>query len=228
MYTDRDLSFGKPTRKSCIVIVVLLLSLGTASAQRFEITPLIGARFGGTLDLEQTGVPNFRAHIPDSITFGLAGGYRLDSDNGEGYDVIEFRWMRQNSHLSLKQAPLVPTPYSATSFRPSIHLDSLLGDFTHEFSIEDTPAVQPFIRGTLGLALLSAPASTAPRFTFGIGAGVKIFPAKHWGFRIETEYLPIVMHTELQSLVCAGGCVFVLNGGIMNQFEVSIGPAFRF
>jgi hypothetical protein len=40
------------------------------------------------------------------------------------------------------------------------------------------------------------------------------------------EYLPLVMHTELQRLVCVGGCVVVLNGGVMNQFELSFGPAF--
>jgi hypothetical protein len=45
---------------------------------------------------------------------------------------------------------------------------------------------------------------------------------------VEEEYLPIVMHTEVQTLVCAGGCVVILNGGVMNQFQLSIGPAFRF
>ena len=75
---------------------------------------------------------------------------------------------------------------------------------------------------------MSAPASSATRFAFGIGTGVKVFPAKHWGFRLSVEYLPIVMHAELQRLVCIGGCVVVLNGGVMNQFVLSFGPGFRF
>jgi hypothetical protein len=36
------------------------------------------------------------------------------------------------------------------------------------------------------------------------------------------------MHAEVQRLICAGGCIVGLGGGLMNQFEVSIGPTFRF
>jgi hypothetical protein len=212
--------------KGCYLLAALFVV--SAHGQNYEITPLVGATFGGTMHLEQTGTPNFYAHIADSINFGLAGGYRLEGAEGEGYDVIEFRWMRQNSHLSVHQEPLVPTPYAPPSFRPSISLDHFLGDFTHEFAIKEAPSIQPLVSGSLGAALMSVPDSNAVRFEFGVGAGVKIFPSKHYGFRVKAEYLPIVMHTELQSLVCAGGCVVILNGGIMNQFEVTLGPAFRF
>jgi hypothetical protein len=213
---------GHATAKGWYVLIALSVSL---------ITPLLGATFGGTMHLEQTGAPNFYANIADSLNFGLAGGYRFDGEDGEdgeGYDEIEFRWMRQSSHLGVHQDPLVATPYTSPSFRPSVTLDHFLGDFTHEFAIRETPSIQPFVSASLGAALMSAPASSAVRFEFGMGAGIKIFPTTHWGFRVKAEYLPIVMHTELQRLVCAGGCVVVLNGGIMNQFEVTFGPAFRF
>jgi hypothetical protein len=136
--------------------------------------------------------------------------------------------MRQNTHLTVNQDPLVATPYTSASFRPSITLDHFLGDFTREFDIRDAPGIQPYITGSLGAALISAPASSATRFVFGVGTGLKIFPTRTWGFRLGVEYLPIVMHTELQKLVCVGGCIVVLNGGIMNQFQVTFGPAFRF
>ncbi len=131
------------------------------------------------------------------------------------------------SHLSVKQDPLSVNPL-ATPFRQSISLDHFLADFTHEFIVREAPHIQPFLTGTLGASLLSAPASGGTRVAFGIGAGVKIFPTARWGLRLKAEYLPTLMHTELQTLVCAGGCVVVLNGGVMNQFEVSIGPSFRF
>jgi opacity protein-like surface antigen len=209
-----------------LAIITLCASLMAVDAQTYEITPLVGASFYGTLHLEQMDTPNFYAQLADSFTYGLAGGYRFDGEGGEGHDDIEFRWMRQNSHVSLPQNPLIPSSY--TSFRPSITIDSFLGDFTHEFDLQEGPKIAPFITGSLGAALVSAPASSATRFTFGVGAGVKIFPAPRWGFRLWAEYQPIVMHTELQRLVCAGGCVVILNGGIINQFQVSIGPAFRF
>jgi len=210
----------------CLGTVALCAGLMAAHAQTYEITPLVGGSFYGTLHLEQLDTPNFYAQLANSITYGLAGGYRFGGEDGEGHDEIEFRWMGQNSHVSLPQNPLFPSSYA--SFRPSITINSFLGDFTHEFDLKEAPKIEPFVTGSLGAALLSGPASSATRFTFGIGAGVKIFPAVRWGFRLWAEYQPIVMHTELQSLVCAGGCVVILNGGVMNQFQVSIGPAFRF
>lgn len=208
-------------------LAVISTGLLPVYGQNFEITPLVGATLGGTLHLEETGVPNYYAHIADAFSYGLAGGYRLDAGDG-GHDVFEFRWLRESSHLFLAQSPLIPTPYGASSFRHSVTLDRFLGDFSHEFPIQESSTIEPFVSASMGAALMSLPASSATRFAFGLGAGVKIFPAPHWGFRLEAEYQPIVMHTELQRLVCSGGCIVVLNGGIMNQFQLSIGPAFRF
>jgi hypothetical protein len=209
----------------CSAVVLISMSLMPAYGQSYEISPIVGARFGGTMELEQAGTPNFKASIADSVSFGVAGGYRFDSLDTEGHDLIEFRWMRQDSHLSGKQDPLVP---AAGSFRSSITLDHFLADFTHEFLVREAPHFQPFLTGTLGAVVISAPASNVTKFAFGIGGGVKIFPTTHWGIRLKAEYLPTMMYGELQTLVCAGGCVVALNGGLMNQFEVSIGPSFRF
>jgi hypothetical protein len=210
------------------LFIPLFLSLVSAHGQKYEITPLIGGAFGGTIKLEQALTRNVEAHVADSFSFGVAGGVRFDGEEGEGSDAIEFRWIRQNTHLFFKQDPLVPTPSIAASFRPGISLDHFLGDFTHEFNIREAPKIHPFLTVSLGAARMSAPASSATRFAFGIGSGVNLFPARHWGFRLKVEYLPIVMQTEVQRLVCAVGCIVVLNGGVMNQFVLNFGPAFRF
>ena len=180
------------------------------------------------MKLEQALTPNVEAHVADSFTFGVAGGIRYEGDEGEGYNAIEFRWMRQNTHLFFKQDPLVPTPSIGASFRPGITLDHFLGDFTHEWNLQDAKMIHPYLTLSAGAARMSAPASSATRFAFGVGTGVNVFPSRHWGFRLNVEYLPVVMHAELQRLVCAGGCIVVLNGGVMNQFVFSLGPGFRF
>jgi hypothetical protein len=210
------------------LFIALFVSVVSAHGQKYEITPLIGGSFGGTIQLEQASTPNVDAHVADSFIFGLAGGFRFDGEEGEGYDAIEFRWFRQDTNLFLQQDPLVATPLIAASFRPGIALDHFLVDFTHEFTIKEAPKIYPFVTVSLGAARMSTPASSATRFAFGVGTGVNVFPAKHWGFRLSVEYLPIVMHAELQRLVCAGGCIVVLNGGLMNQFVFSAGPSFRF
>ena len=228
----RMLRPGKVIETAGYLCLVLSVAIVSAYGQKIEITPLVGARFGGTLDLEQASNPNFSAHLADSISFGIAGGYRFEGEE-EGHDIIGFRWMRQNTHLYIRQDPRVPTPVptpldTATSFRPAVHLDHFLGDFTHEFAIQDVRSIQPFVTGSLGAVRLSAPASSATRFTFGVGAGLKVFPSRHWGVSFKAEYLPTVLSAQVQRLVCTGGCIVVLSGGLLNQFEVTVGPAFRF
>lgn len=229
MKSLRTLCIKKAIGKGCALFVGLLTCLVAAYGQTYEITPLVGATFGGTMHLEQTGTPNFYGHVADSFSFGVAGGYRFEGDEANDHDLLEFRYRRQNSHMYVKQDPLLVTPYGpAASFRPSIAVDDFMGDLTHEFTVQEARSLQPFVSASIGAAILSGPASSATRLAFGIGGGLKVFPSLHYGFRIKLEYLPTVMHTGLQNLVCAGGCVVILNGGVMNQFEVSLGPAFRF
>ena len=78
--------------------------------------------------------------------------------------------MRQDTYLFFKQHPLVPTPSVAASFRPGITLDHFLGDFTHEWKLQDAKMIHPFLTLSAGAARMSAPAFNATRFTFGIGA----------------------------------------------------------
>jgi len=230
MKISKALCAMRVIKQSCRVLVTLLVSLATAHGQKYEITPLFGGMFGGTWELEQQGVPNFDAHKADSFSFGVAGGFRFDDslDDCKACNLIEFRWLRQSTHLELRQNPLLPTPLTFPAFHPDVTLNYFLSDFTHEWAVEEAKMTKFFLTASLGATLASSPASSATRFVFGIGTGVKIFPKRHWGIRLQVEYLPIVMHTELQRVVCTVGCVVVLNGGIMNQFQLSAGPAFRF
>jgi hypothetical protein len=203
-------------RKKCGMWVFLIISVSGVHGQSFEISPLVGGRFGGSLKLEQPGQPNFHADLADSLSYGIAGGYRFDAEDCVRCSVIGFRWMRQDTHLEIP------------GIRPSVTLNHFLGDFTREWPLEEANAVRPFINATLGAVRMSAPASSATRFVFGFGTGLKIFPAQHWGVQVHVEWLPIALQTELQRIVCNGGCIVALNGGITNQFVVSVGPVFRF
>jgi hypothetical protein len=210
-------------------LAAVLAGIVPAHSQGIEITPLFGLRTGGSVDLQREGQPpQARANLGDSATFGVAAGFRFFDDEGcEDCSGIEFRWMRQNTNLAFKETAPVPTPL-ATFGRTDVTLDHYLADFTYEWKLEEATTVRPFVLGSLGAAHMSTPASGNTRFTFGLGAGVKVFPQRHWGLRFQVEYLPMVMHAEVQRLICAGGCVIALGGGLMNQFEFSIGPVFRF
>jgi hypothetical protein len=182
------------------------------------------------MEVQQEGQPQrARASLGDSAAFGVAAGIRFFSEDGcDDCSVVEFRWMRQNTHLGFKETTPVPTPLAAAFGRAPVTLDHYLGDFTYEWDVQEAKAVRPFILGSLGAARLSTPVSGRTSFSFGIGAGVKIFPQRHWGIRLQVEYLPMLLNAEVQRVICAGGCVVALGGGLMNQFEFSLGPVFRF
>ncbi len=216
--------------KYCWLLVAVLTLVLPVRGQHFDITPLIGLRTGGSIDIQdENQLQQARARLGDSATFGVAAGIRFFSEDGcEDCSVVEFRWMRQNTNLGFSGTNTpVPTPLAAFGQAP-VSLDHYLADFTYEWDIPEAKAVRPFVLGSLGAARLSAPASGSTKFAFGLGAGVKIFPQRHWGIRLQVEYLPLVMHAEVQRIVCAGGCVVALGGGLLNQFEFTLGPVFRF
>jgi hypothetical protein len=210
------------------LFLLWFVTLQPASAQRFDITPLVGGRFGGNVTLEQPNLPNVQGHFADGLTFGISGGIRTATEDCDACGLIEFRWMRQNTHITLTQDPLVVNPLSVSSFRPAVAMDHYLGDFTYEFNVQEAPAVKPFVMVSLGAAHISTPAAGTTRFAFGLGTGVKIFPQRRWGVRIQVEYLPIVTSAEVQRVVCTGGCIVAVTGSLLNQLQVSLGPTFRF
>ncbi len=210
--------------------IALIVYVASAHGQSVDITPLIGATTGGSIDLQEEGQPGqARARLNGSLTFGVAAGYRFHDEEGCGdCSVVEFRWMRQNTNLAFQETTPVPTPLAAAFVRAAVTLDHYLFDFTHEWDLDEAKAVRPFVLGTLGAARLSTPISGSTKFTFGLGAGVKIFPQRHWGFRLQVEYLPLVVHGDAQRVVCAVTCVVAVGGGLLNQFEFIAGPVFRF
>ncbi len=220
----------RPNASRCCPLLgaLLICAIPALGQKSYEITPLVGGLFGGTMKLGEEDSSNFKAHLPDRLSFGIAGGVRFGDDDCEDCDVIEFRWLRQNTHLRLDQDFFLPAPTGAPFFNPAVTVDDYLGDFTHEWKLKETRKVRPFLTASLGAAHMTTPAGGGTRFAFAFSTGAKVFPKPHWGIRFEVEYLPIVMDAELERVVCAGGCIVALSGGLMNQFQVSVGPIFRF
>jgi len=206
-----------------------LVTLLPVYGQTFEITPLVGGMFGGGVKVEQEGQPSFHAHFTDRLNYGVAAGVRFDADECEKCNTIQFRWQRQQSHLTVDQdlfvAPVAGTP----SFYPLVTNNDFLGDFSHEWPLKYHKYVAPFLTATLGAAYFTTPQAGTTQFEFGFSTGVKVFPTDHFGMRFQVEYLGIVESANAQRLTCfAGACLVVLNGNVISQFLVSAGPAFRF
>jgi hypothetical protein len=65
------------------------------------------------------------------------------------------------------------------------------------------------------------------RFSFGIGGGVRFYPTRHVGFKIQAEYVPVLVDPQA-TVVCGGGCIVHVGSTLGSQGEVFVGPLFRF
>jgi hypothetical protein len=185
---------------------------------RFDFTPLIGYRTSMSFSVEpNVSGTNPRVVFDSNPSFGFAFGGHINDE-----DVIEFRWARQVSHTHTENVPGIVSRQSAT-------LDQFHGDFTHEYFLDNwRPWARPFVIGSVGATRLSAVSgSSFTRFSFGLGGGVKFFPSRHLGFRVQAEWLPIVVNPNV-AFVCGGGCIIHLSSNLANQGEVVVGPILRF
>jgi hypothetical protein len=190
--------------------------------QSFEVTPFIGARLGGTFDMQPDGSGQVEARLNDAASYGFSAGVRFDD-----LSLVELRWTRAMSTLRFG-APFVFVGESIGD----VTLDQFHADFTREFIIPEVKGLRSFLTGSLGLTHLGAAQDGFTRFSFGFGAGLKQFLGSRLAIRGEAHWLPILVDPSVSGFACGtiqfGGCLVVLSGELVQQFQLSIGPVVRF
>jgi hypothetical protein len=211
----------------CLMLQALLALATPARAQyvqieSFEVTPLVGIRLGGTFDVRADQPSQTHATWKDAESYGLSAGVRFDE-----LSLIEFRWTRSISTLRF-DAPLA----SVSTSLGDVTLNQFHMDFTREFVIPEVKGLRSFLTGSLGATHLAAAHDTFTRFSFGFGAGLKQFVGSRFAIRAEAKWLPILIDPEVGSFACGtvgiGGCLVVVSGPMVQQFELSVGPVVRF
>ncbi len=192
--------------------------MGEAKSLRFDLTPQVGYRTAISFPIDpHVSGTNPRVVLDASPSYGFAFGFRLHED-----DVIEFRWARQDSHSHLEGTDL-------TSIRQHMTLNQFHGDFSHEYVVEDWKAwARPFVMLSVGATHIAGIGSASfTRFSFGAGGGVRFYMSRHWGFKIQAEWLPVFVDPH-GTVLCGIGCVVHVGGTASSQGEATVGPLFRF
>jgi hypothetical protein len=211
----------------CLTLQAVLAIATPARAQyveieSFEVTPVIGIRFGGTWDVGAAQPPQTQATWKDASGYGLSTGVRFDD-----FSLIEFRWTRSTSTLRF-DAPLAHLGASLGD----VTLNQFHADFTREFVIPEVRGLRSFLTGSVGATHIAAENDAFTRFSFGFGAGLKQSLGSRFGIRAEAKWLPILIDPEVGGWACGvvgvGGCLVVLTGPLTQQFEFSVGPVVRF
>jgi len=211
----------------CLTLVAILAAALPARAQyveiqSFEVTPFVGARLGGTFDIQPDGAAQIEGTLKDAASYGFAAGVRFDD-----FSLVEFRWTQATSSLRFG------APFSSLGASVGdVTLNQFHADFTREFVIPDVKGLRSFLTGSLGVTHLGAAQDGFTRFSFGFGAGLKQFLGSWFAIRAEAQWLPIVVEPSVSGFACGtiqfGGCLVVLNGELVQQFQLSIGPVVRF
>lgn len=211
----------------CLLLAAIWLPAAPAWAQyvqiqSFEVTPIVGARLGGTFDIQPDGPAQVEATLKDASSYGFSAGVRFDD-----LSLVEFRWTQTTSTLRFG-APLAPLAASIGD----VTLNQFHADFTREFVIPEVKGLRSFLTGSLGVTHLGAGQDGFTRFSFGLGAGLKQFLGSRLAIRAEAQWLPILVDPSVSGFACGtiqfGGCLGLLSGDLVQQFQLSVGPVLRF
>jgi opacity protein-like surface antigen len=193
---------------SAILVVAIFLPL-TATAT-VEITPMAGYRFGGNLE-DQDGVNV-------NLKSGATGAVAIDFDY-ERDTQIELFWSRQTT--TLDDNPGFPRFDLDIDY---IHLGGTIL-FPGEFDFI------PYGAGGAGVTIFTpdqADFGSETRFSVSLGGGIKYFPVKHVGLRLEGRGY-VTWFPESGALFCSDNtCTTYLEGDAMFQFEGLAGVIVRF
>ena len=214
-------------QKSLLLVVLFACGVLSAHAQReYEVTPFFGSRFGGNIDVSQSGNPNVDfLKIKSSENYGLMAGITF-----WGSFQAEFMWNRQPTSLTAHN------PNDNTySYLTNMNLDLYQGDILYEFLGHDSK-FRPFIVGGLGLAHYGVPPVNGQdilgfgnRFAFNLGGGVKYYFNDHFGIRTELRWSPSSTTQGLGSYCDPYyGCSPTSVTNRAEQGEANIGLIFRF
>ncbi len=207
--------------RGAVVVVLALLLMSPAAAQDesfdFELTPFVGARFGGTVDVRDS---TESWELDDSSSFGFALNWRHS-----GETMWEVIYSKQDTEAEFTAAGPDDQPID-------VEMQLLQLGGTYQFEGNKTI---PYIVATVGgtHAEVIANGSESDTFaSFSIGGGVLIRPDSRIGLRLEGRYIGTVASSSTD-LFCrtgpeGGACNVRIEGELLSQFEVFAGVVIRF
>ncbi len=220
-------------RKTILTAMAVAVAAATASAQgaRVEISGTAGWTFsdgvGGETAVTVPGVGVFDSLGPkDAFSWGARLGFNV-TPNVE----VGFLFNQQSTKYELGGTSTVDLG--------DVSVYNYHGYFAYNFGDEDA-SVRPYILGGLGATQYGKISVTAAgttrdlggetQFSTTWGAGLKLFPGRSFGIRLEGRWTPTYIKSDSEGWWCDPywGCYVVANAQYSNQFELSGGVTLRF
>ena len=187
--------------KACVTAMLMALAgrPHAALAQEVEAAPYYGYRFGGDF-------------------FELIAGRPVDTD---GTPAVGFA-----VNVPLKDGLQLEGLFTHQSGAGHITVDHWLGGGLQEFG---GSRVRPFTTGMLGLTRYALDADQELRFTLAAGGGIKAFPVRWLGLRLDGRLFATFIDVDSRFTACSSerGCVIALHADIVWQAEFTAGVTVR-
>ncbi len=195
-----------------------------AADRKFEITPTVGYRLGGTAS---TSYSTFieSVEVPPALSFGLTLEYAISRKA-----TLEFIWSHQDTELKLNYRETPPAGY--TERLTHLNVDTFQIGGLWSFGVGGD-RIRPYLDFLLGMSILTpAPQfSTLTRFSGSIGGGAKYTLSDALGLRLGLRFMPIYLNSTSSGYGYCDpwyGCYTYYNSNYLNQFDAYTGLTFRF
>lgn len=190
--------------------LVCLLTASPALAQRTELALLAGYTSAGSIDETAAGIQGLE--VGGGFTWGFQAGRFFSPHLG-----AELSWARQESDLAISTS-------SGSAELFDVNVGQLHGSFVYQLGGESAQ-VKPFVFAGLGATFFSSSGlESETRLSWGLGAGLKWFPKKSVGARLQARYNPTQLNDEASDFCDPFGFC----QGSLQQFELMGGVVLRF
>ena len=188
-------------------LVIVTLGAVPAYAQRVEVAPFAGYRFGGDF-------------------FELATGRAVDVDGSPVIGVVIDVPLPGGLHVeglfTHQDAQVVTTNVVGDRQQWNVVVDHWQGGAVQELR---AGRARPFFSGLAGLTRFGVSSDQEWRFVAGGGGGVKLLAGRHVGIRLDARLFATFVDVDARAAVCRGGgaCVTALSVDIVWQAEFAAG-----
>jgi hypothetical protein len=194
------------------ILLAAMFPAMNASAQTVEITPIAGYRFGGGFFEELTQQP---VDLDGAASFGGVVNVAFRDTL-----LIEALFTHQEATL------VVPASLFGPETRWRLTVDHMMAGGLQEFG---TGRARPFLTGLLGLTRYAAPGDAEIRFTAGAGGGVRLFPVRNLGVRLDGRVFATLADLGGRAFACTPGfCLVSFDATFVWQAEFTAGLTVRF
>jgi hypothetical protein len=197
----------RPRIVGATIFVWLLACTRVVGAQSVEVSPFGGYLFGNDL-------------------FEVAAGRELDVDGapalGIVVDVPLSSGLQFEAFVAHQEAAAtVPFNPFRTPAPARISVDHWQGGALQVFGGK---SVRPFLTGMLGLTRYAVEGDSEIRFALGTGGGVKLFPLRHVGVRLDGRVFATFVDADATVVACrVGSCLLVLHMNVAWQAVFTAG-----